>query len=540
MSVQLQKRRLTSAEIDDILSGIRIFSSTITSIVESMANGQRERLRKELEQQQIYPSLIPKLKSIIQRKFGLAQVQPGEQVGALAAQSLGEPTMQMTLNTFHHTGTAAAMNVTMGMPRLNEILNATKNPKTPNMKIYLRSDQDEYPNRSLEEIRECFSQIQEIRMSELVKSCRVLCSWDREEDFDYFRNKYFIHPYQTSWWHRMALKIDEEVLPHDSNGHILDWWCLRLEIDMDKLHFFNMDLQTIQTCLNREIDNHVCLASPLAEGCLEIFIDCSIIDTSDIDQPKKAPKRVKFKKTNNPWETPEEDDEFDEDVLDGNFYITSQNAAYYFMVQFESLVLSTLISGVPGISKIFPSRDQKKEGEWMIQTNGTNLAKVLTLDFIDATRTRSNHMTEIYDTLGIEATRAFLVQELRELISVNTTYIDDRHILLLADYMTMTGKLTPVSRHGLGQHEVGPLAKASFEETLTRFVNAATEAQVDHCNGISCSVMIGKSGKIGTHSFDVVQPTTNRPVYSSSDEEEEEIIIIEYEEKEYGDDYVTI
>ncbi len=59
-----------------------------------------------------------------------AQAHPGEMVGALAAQSLGEPATQMTLNTFHHAG-VSAKNVTLGVPRLKEIINVSKNPKTP-------------------------------------------------------------------------------------------------------------------------------------------------------------------------------------------------------------------------------------------------------------------------------------------------------------------------------------------------------------------------------------------------------------------------
>ena len=66
----------------------------------------------------------------------LLQVQPGEMVGALAAQSLGEPATQMTLNTFHYAG-VSAKNVTLGVPRLKEIINVSKRPKTPSLTIFL-------------------------------------------------------------------------------------------------------------------------------------------------------------------------------------------------------------------------------------------------------------------------------------------------------------------------------------------------------------------------------------------------------------------
>lgn len=57
-------------------------------------------------------------------------------VGPIAAQSIGEPATQMTLNTFHNAG-VSSKNVTLGVPRLKEIINVAKNIKTPSMKIYL-------------------------------------------------------------------------------------------------------------------------------------------------------------------------------------------------------------------------------------------------------------------------------------------------------------------------------------------------------------------------------------------------------------------
>lgn len=70
------------------------------------------------------------------RIAALPQVHPGENVGALAAQSLGEPATQMTLNTFHYAG-VSAKNVTLGVPRLKEIINVSKKPKTPSLCIFL-------------------------------------------------------------------------------------------------------------------------------------------------------------------------------------------------------------------------------------------------------------------------------------------------------------------------------------------------------------------------------------------------------------------
>lgn len=62
----------------------------------------------------------------------------GESIGTVAAQSIGEPTTQMTLNTFHFAG-VSAKNVTLGVPRLTEIINISKNIKTPSLTVYLQA-----------------------------------------------------------------------------------------------------------------------------------------------------------------------------------------------------------------------------------------------------------------------------------------------------------------------------------------------------------------------------------------------------------------
>ena len=72
----------------------------------------------------------------IESRFAMSHAQPGEMVGALSAQSIGEPATQMTLNTFHFAG-VSAKNVTLGVPRLKELINVSKNPKTPSLAVFL-------------------------------------------------------------------------------------------------------------------------------------------------------------------------------------------------------------------------------------------------------------------------------------------------------------------------------------------------------------------------------------------------------------------
>ena len=70
-------------------------------------------------------------------QYNKAIVSPGEMVGVIAAQSIGEPTTQMTLNTFHFAGVASKSNVTRGVPRIEEILSLSAHPKKPSTTIFL-------------------------------------------------------------------------------------------------------------------------------------------------------------------------------------------------------------------------------------------------------------------------------------------------------------------------------------------------------------------------------------------------------------------
>lgn len=79
------------------------------------------------------------VRSFLEGRYQAATVEPGEAVGVLAAQGVGEPSTQMTLNTFHHAGSSSA-HVTLGIPRLRELLmTASKYPKTPSMTLPIRA-----------------------------------------------------------------------------------------------------------------------------------------------------------------------------------------------------------------------------------------------------------------------------------------------------------------------------------------------------------------------------------------------------------------
>ena len=85
---------------------------------------------------------------------------------------------------------------------------------------------------------------------------------------------------------------------------------------------------------------------------------------------------------------------------------------------------------------------------------------------VDYTRTVSNHLIEVIDVLGIEAARNALLKEMRGVIEFDGSYVNFRHLAALCDSMTARGHFMAITRHGINRNENGPLAQASFEETV--------------------------------------------------------------------------
>ena len=146
----------------------------------------------------------------------------------------------------------------------------------------------------------------------------------------------------------------------------------------------------------------------------------------------------------------------------------------------------------------------KKQDIWVLDTIGTNLLEVLGLDYIDPRRTISNDIIEIFNVLGMEAARQCIYNELAEVLEFDGSYVNAHHMALLCDRITFTSKLISIFRHGINNDDIGPIAKASFEETPEMFLKAARHAELDTLRGISANVMCGQEGLFGTAAFQVV------------------------------------
>jgi len=168
---------------------------------------------------------------------------------------------------------------------------------------------------------------------------------------------------------------------------------------------------------------------------------------------------------------------------------------------FESRLLSEIsLCGIESIKKVYARNIKKVKynditgelippdkapEESVIETDGTNLAKIFEVEEIDFRRIISNDINEIYKVLGIEAVRKSLVQELRNVLKPYSIYVNYRHISILCDLMTQKGNLTSITRHGLNRAEYGPILKASFEETVEILLEAGIFSEKDELKGIS-------------------------------------------------------
>jgi len=161
----------------------------------------------------------------------------------------------------------------------------------------------------------------------------------------------------------------------------------------------------------------------------------------------------------------------------------------------RSKLLKAQVDGIKGIDEVVVVKDGE---DWIIQTAGTNLKKILRLPEVDITRTTTNDIDQVYEVLGIEAARAAIWQEAKATLDEQGLDIDIRHLLLLADIMTVEGEVKPIGRYGISGQKVSVLARANFEETKKHVVNASFYGESDHFKGVIENVLVGGIVPIGT------------------------------------------
>jgi DNA-directed RNA polymerase II subunit RPB1 len=406
-------------------------------------------------------------------------VAPGEMVGMLAGQSIGEVSTQMTLNTFHFAGVASKSNVTRGVPRIEEILSLSSEIKNPSLSIYLKPEDE----RQKDKARTIMYMLEHTKLQEIVKTTGIYFDPD---DLNTLigEDKDCIEQYKA--FENLVDECNEISL---SSGETeKSKWIIRMEMDPEVMLEKNITMDdvnfTLKTCYEDQIS---CVYSDFNSDKL-IFR----IRISDILKPgnKNGQKKTKV----NPL------DQSDQIYILKNFQ--------------DQLLQKVVLRGIQGINKVILRKVldnvvedngiYKKQDIWVLDTIGTNLLDVLGLDYIDNTRTVSNDIVEIYNVLGIEAARQAIYNELVEVVEFDGTYINFHNYSVLVDRMTFTHKLISIFRHGINNDNIGPIAKASFEETPEMFLKAARHAELDTMRGVSANVMCGQEGHFGTACFQVI------------------------------------
>jgi DNA-directed RNA polymerase subunit A' len=322
-----------------------------------------------------------------------SRVEPGEASGIVAAQSIGEPGTQMTLRTFHFAG-VRERDVTLGLPRLMELVDARKIPATPSMDIYL----------------------------------------DKE--------------YGTS--NEKAVKVAKEIL-FTKVGNVVEF----SEVDPTegiKLHL-SEQMMTDRDASAEEV--------------------AKVIETGKRNVQIEKGKIIR---------------------------VNMENADLSMLFTLRNKILNMKLKGIPGITRV----TVVKEGEeWMIQTAGSNLGKVVAVKGVDPTRVYTNNVHEVAQVLGIEAARATLVREVMGTLDEQGLEVDIRHIFLVADLMTSKGYIQQIGRHGIAGTKSSVLARAAFEITVPTLAEAAVKGETEDLKGVTENVIVGLPIPVGTGMIDL-------------------------------------
>jgi DNA-directed RNA polymerase subunit A" len=324
------------------------------------------------------------------------QVDPGEAVGVITAQSLGEPGTQMTMRTFHFVG-IAELNVTLGLPRIIEILDARKIPKTPTMTIYL--------------------------------------------------NKPHNKTYAAA--DKIGQKIKQVILNEITDEFTLDLINSRLTIALsaDLLKVHGLKVEEVVEILKKSLKGIDIVANKL------------------------------------------------------NIMIAAKDKDIKKLYKLKEKLRDLYISGISGITHILAI---EKDGEYAIQTFGSNLKKVIEVEEVDENRTTTNSILEISKVFGIEAACETTVREIMTVLDEEGLDVDIRHIILIADTMCKNGTIRGITRHGIASEKQSVLARASFEIPLKHLIEASVIGEEDRLTSVVENIMINQPIPVGTGLPDLI------------------------------------
>jgi DNA-directed RNA polymerase II subunit RPB1 len=477
--------------IDDIL---RPDKCRLYSMTEEEMNNEKspkfidDKLSKTTFKYALYESLAPK-KCIYLYKFSKKQlddiakqiissfnrsvVEPGEMVGILGAQSLGEPVTQMVLNIFHNTGVGGLGNENLGVPRMQEVFSLSKNMKAPYMTIYLdekHREKKDFANKIASYIK--FTTIKDLRTNiEIYHDSKPY-------EKGGFMEKDNVYNVFMGFQQSKSCCMDKiDGLP----------WLMRIEFDKEKLMKKEVTLIDIKSrfCVEWE-KRFQDIKSMKREKrqILEKITQLAVLTNSDNDITPIMHIRFDMNNFNSATLIDFMDMFIDEFKLKGMADIediAGENAT-------EERIISFSDDGTY----------EKNKNEYVIYTKGINMSSIRDIIGVDLSRTYCNDIIKTYEMLGIEAARTLIIKEITSVFTANAFTINHQHVSIFGDLMTNVGSLTSIDRHGLNKLDTDPLARASFEKTVEQLITAAVFNEIDHMNSVSSRIMAGLCIKGGT------------------------------------------
>lgn len=347
-------------------------------------------LHKELEENKVTKKQLEEIIKRVVEGYEYACIEACEAAGVVSAQSIGEPGTQMTMRTFHYAG-VAEINVTLGLPRLIEIVDARKNPSTPMMSVYLTEDY--------------------------------------AKDRDMAR--------------KLAWNIEATHISHLGS-----------------------------------------LSTDITEMLVTIELNEKVITQRNITPEVVAEKL---------------EDELGSTVeIDGNvLMVHPENESYRELLQLSKNVENVTLKGISDIKRVVIRKEDTID-EYVLYTEGSSLKHIDDLDGVDMTRSTTNNINEIYEVFGIEAARNSIIKEATDTLREQGLEVDVRHIMLVADIMTVDGEVKAIGRHGISGEKASVLARAAFEVTVNHLLDAGMRGDVDELRGVTENVIVGQPIQLGT------------------------------------------
>lgn len=398
-------------------------------------------------------------------KYHLSQIQPGEAVGAVGAQSLSEPGTQMTLKTFHFAG-VASMNVTLGVPRLKEIINASNVISTPIIEARL------FFPLSLPAARIAKAHIEKTTLHEVCKYIKAV----------YHKQAAYV-----------AIKLDIALIN-----------AMHLGITAQSV------LETILNPINPGVKPAILraikrqhIAVNLKGNKIRVFPPDFVVK----ERAKRGAAALAAAAAASGGS-----------VIMGA--LASQQRVYFTLQALKSVLPGIIVQGIPSVSRAVINEEtvasssaaNGRETQYHLLVEGYGLLDVMTVPGVDYRETSTNHILEMCRVLGVEAARLKIAQEIKFIMSAYGISVDRRHLMLLSDVMTFKGEILGITRFGVAKMKESVLMLASFEKTTDHLFDAAVHAREDKISGVSECIIMGVPIPIGTGILKLLQqhPYTQR------------------------------